>query len=388
MPIKIISELIEQKHIDSTTNELDPNSTNDEALFHKAQQKFTKQFDYIAGTSTGGLIAFCLAINHNILDLQRIYSDANHFFKRRFFGPLFCSKFDPCYIHEKINEIIDSLPFPNHEQPLHKHVTLLDIRNLLNPEDQINDTNIEEATITHGNMLEFVDEDVMQHQNKTNEVHNFYPIKREKVLLITAYNATQNSATVFNTSYSRHWGYLIADVLKATMAAPTYFPPYKIYKGTQKCGMFKPGETFEFFIDGGVFANDPELTTLWAIRLQWKKPVNYHLLSIGTGCYSSKLSESTWGGYLGWIFNRGILVNTLMDATRSLTELIGSNLAKLRNVRRMKLNYKITRPMALDDRGFVEIFNREWEVLKKEDDFAALLYFYENFINMENTENK
>jgi patatin-like phospholipase/acyl hydrolase len=141
---------------------------------------------------------------------------------------------------------------------------------------------------------------------------------------------------IFNTSYAKHWEYRIADVLRATMAAPTYFPPHEVYQGTQTNGYFIPGNTSELFIDGGVFANDPELTALWAIRMQWKKPVNYHLLSVGTGCYTSTLSSSTWGGYFGWIFNKGFWVNTLMDATRSFTEIIGSNLAKFNNMRRMK----------------------------------------------------
>jgi hypothetical protein len=36
----------------------------------------------------------------------------------------------------------------------------------------------------------------------------------------------------------------------------------------------------EVFIDGSVFVNDPELTALWAVRMQWKKMTNYHLLSV------------------------------------------------------------------------------------------------------------
>jgi hypothetical protein len=115
--------------------------------------------------------------------------------------------------------------------------------------------------------------------------------------------------------------------------------------------------------------------------MQWKKPANYYLLYITTGCFTSTLSSSTWGGYLGWIFNQGFLVNTLMDATRSFTEIIGSNLAKFNNMRRMKLNYQITKPMALDDPDFVHVFDQEWEkYLKHEDDFEALIYFYNRYI--------
>jgi patatin-like phospholipase/acyl hydrolase len=55
----------------------------------------------------------------------------------------------------------------------------------------------------------------------------------------------------------------IADVLKATMAAPTYFPPQHLHKQIIKDGRFvkDPNSDHippEIFIDGGVFANDPD----------------------------------------------------------------------------------------------------------------------------------
>src|SRR5207237_3628975 len=138
-----------------------------------------------------------------------------------------------------------------------------------------------------------------------------------------------NIITVFNTSYSKHWPYRIADVLKATMAAPTFFPPHKVYKKTIENNRSVP----EVFIDGGVFANDPELTALWAIRMQWKKLTNYHLLSIGTGYFTPEVSLGGCGGFLGWILNDGLLVYTLMEASRSLTEIVTNNLAKFNDIK-------------------------------------------------------
>ena len=161
------------------------------------------------------------------------------------------------------------------------------------------------------------------------------------------------------------------------MAAPTYFPPHKIQN-------LNRGSTCDLFVDGGVFANDPDLAALWVVRMQWKKPTNYHLLSIGTGTYTASLSTKTCGGYFGWIFNNGILVNTLMDATRSFTEVITGNLAKFNNMRRMKLNYKILEAMDLDDPNFVSVFDREWRNLKNEADYRVFCYFYENYIVRKN----
>jgi hypothetical protein len=115
--------------------------------------------------------------------------------------------------------------------------------------------------------------------------------------------------------------------------------------------------------------------------MQWKKPANYYLLYITTGCFTSTLSSSTWGGYLRWIFSQRFWVNTLMDATRNFIEIIRSNLANVDNMRRMKLNCQITKPMALDDPDFVCVFDQEWKGhLKYGDDFKAFVKFYDNYI--------
>jgi len=58
MPIKILAELITQKYLPNVDNS-NLNDIKYKQSFHQAQLKFTNQFDYFVGTSTGGLIAFC-----------------------------------------------------------------------------------------------------------------------------------------------------------------------------------------------------------------------------------------------------------------------------------------------------------------------------------------
>ncbi|CAF2827590.1 unnamed protein product [Rotaria sp. Silwood2] len=144
----------------------------------------------------------------------------------------------------------------------------------------------------------------------------------------------------------------------------------------------KPYGTGEVFIDGGVFANYPELTALWEIRMQGKKLVNYHLLSMGTGCYNAKVSVDNWnGGYKYRLYDtNGLLVNMFMDSTRSLTETVMNNLAKFDNITRMKFNYKLKESMELDALDFAEKFKEDWEKLKGGPDFKALVYFYKTYI--------
>lgn len=374
MPIRILEELIIKEYLPGRI----PSNVNPEE-FIRAQLKFTNKFDYFAGTSTGGLIAFCLATNYNILDLKDIYRRASYYFNRNLLGPVFCSKYNPSRIHEKIDEIINRIELTNGKKLTAENATLLDIHNYLNPNAMISDEFLNSAIVRHGNLLEFVDDEEMS-SPKDNEI-TFRHVKREKVLLITAYNATKDIITIFNTSYAKHWPYRIADVLKATMAAPTYFPPQKISKGIIINNQFIPNTIPpEIFIDGGIFANDPELIALWAVRMQWKKLVNYRIFSIGTGTYNTPMTSTDSDGYFGWLLKNGLLINTLMQATSSLTEVISSNIAKLNNIKRIKFNYTLTRAMSLDDADFVKRFDNEWDDLKNGEDFLALSSFYETYI--------
>ena len=385
MPIQVLCQLITETHLSDIENFNAENDKHQE-LFHAAQAEFIKKFDYFTGTSTGGLIGFCLAINYNILKLKKIYERSSFYFKRNRLGPYLWDKYDPVNIHNEIDKIIDQIQWPHGQKLTAKNATLLDLHNLLNPKQEVTiqqlaKDKLDETLMSYGNWLEFYDSKFSKDIGQS-KIRSF--VEREKVLLITAYNTTGDIMTVFNTSYAKHWPYLIADVLKATMAAPTYFPPQHIHKRIIRDGHFiedphpKPAE---IFIDGGVFANDPELVAMWAIRMQWKKLVNYHLLSIGTGTYNGKLSPTTRGGYPGWIRTDGLAINILMDATRSSTEIMGNNLAKFNNIRRMKFNYRIIESMSLDDPTFIQKFNDEWESLKTGDDFKALLYFYNKYIN-------
>ncbi|CAF0890808.1 unnamed protein product [Didymodactylos carnosus] len=376
MPLQILSHVIAKKYLP----DIQFNSDNSEhrERFKQVQSQFTNNFDYFVGTSTGGLIAFCLAVNYSILDMKELYSNFPYYFKRNWLGPLLSARYDPSRIHAKIDEAIGTITLKNGKQLSAENATLLDIRNFLNPDRMINDDELTSLSLSHGNLLEFVDDTEQCVSGTCNIKVN--RVKREKVLLIPAYNSTISSITMFNTSYAAHWHYRIADVLKATMAAPAYFPPHKLHKGNVENGHFVPDKHHEIFIDGGVFANDPELTALWAIRMQWKKMVNYHLLSIGTGHHVKEVSAPTWSGYLGWL-NKGLLVNTLMEATRSFTEIITNNLAKFNDIKRMKFNFRLKKSMPLDDPSFVYEFDKEWKILKNGEDFQALITFYNKYID-------
>lgn len=73
-----------------------------------------------------------------------------------------------------------------------------------------------------------------------------------KPCLITAYEITARNACFFNSAEATEtlYNFKVRDVARATSAAPTYFEPALIYS--------QAGQAFSL-IDGGVFANNPAL---------------------------------------------------------------------------------------------------------------------------------
>ncbi len=77
--------------------------------------------------------------------------------------------------------------------------------------------------------------------------------------LITSYEITARKAHFFNSSEAKNslFDFKVRDVARATSAAPTYFEPAKITSAAGQCFSL---------IDGGVFANNPSLCTYAEVR--------------------------------------------------------------------------------------------------------------------------
>jgi patatin-like phospholipase/acyl hydrolase len=109
-----------------------------------------------------------------------------------------------------------------------------------------------------------------------------------KPCLITTYNMNSKSAFFFtSTEETAKREFLVRDVLRSTSAAPTYFPPAKIKNispGNQKLANM-------INLDGGVFANNPTMCAYAEARnTNFKERDNHepsasdmYILSIGTG---------------------------------------------------------------------------------------------------------
>jgi patatin-like phospholipase/acyl hydrolase len=109
-------------------------------------------------------------------------------------------------------------------------------------------------------------------------------------LLITSYETELRSSYFFKTKHAAEddkYDFKMKDVARATSAAPTYFPPFKLVESSSK---------YLSMLDGGVFANNPAMCAL-AEALQidpdnMEEKVQQHqvvLVSLGTGSSQSKL---------------------------------------------------------------------------------------------------
>lgn len=80
-----------------------------------------------------------------------------------------------------------------------------------------------------------------------------------KPCLITAYEITDRNAHFFNSAEASDslYNFKVRDIARATSAAPTYFEPARIYS--------QAGQSFSL-IDGGVFANNPTLCAYAEVR--------------------------------------------------------------------------------------------------------------------------
>ena len=93
-------------------------------------------------------------------------------------------------------------------------------------------------------------------------------------ILVTAYDMDSATPWFFKTSFARqHRGPLddplLSQVVRATTAAPTYFPPLAL---EGRC-----------LVDGGVFASNPALCAYAEARNMYPGERDFLLLSLGTG---------------------------------------------------------------------------------------------------------
>jgi patatin-like phospholipase/acyl hydrolase len=350
--ILVLQTVIEQLFSDGKKPEYNGEDNGGFLPLDHPQWKFVRKFHVLGGTSTGGLIAFCLAVGYSLYALEELYTNFSHYFYRGMWSritriPLFSAKYSPEHIDKRIEDIITGAwkNFAKYRcveaEKKGTEVTLADYAGV---------------KLRSGPLC------TSQDAESTGAL---------PTLVITSFNITKNKVMMFNTSFSGFQEFKLLDVLKATKAAPTYFPAVKI--AIPLSSPLKTGDDAEehYFVDGGVFANDPSLSTLFLQSLAIKNR-SYAIVSIGTAAFPQTVNLSPHGGYFSWLIpnlsvqvhnwfadaknditdTTGLLVDTFMQANSDLTETFLANMNPLK-VLRFKFNCNLPEPMALDDPSFI-----------------------------------
>ena len=134
-----------------------------------------------------------------------------------------------------------------------------------------------------------------------------------KDCLLTAYEMSSRKALLFTKSDVDKYGnladYKLYDILRATSAAPTYFPPAKVYPLSSDQlraeGVAEHNIPFRNLVDGGIYAINPVMCALVeAIKLWPDESIRgFKIVSLGTGkaerSYPYERVRS-WG-FAGWL---------------------------------------------------------------------------------------
>ncbi|MBD2413568.1 patatin [Nostoc calcicola FACHB-389] len=115
-----------------------------------------------------------------------------------------------------------------------------------------------------------------------------------KEVLITSYDVEKRSPYFFKRSQARKTpndDFPMAKVARATSAAPTYFEPLKLE-------VDKPLSPYHALIDGGVFANNPAMCAYAEVKSVYPNDTDVLVVSIGTGELARRLPYEeikNWG---------------------------------------------------------------------------------------------
>jgi patatin-like phospholipase/acyl hydrolase len=137
-------------------------------------------------------------------------------------------------------------------------------------------------------------------------------------LLISSYDL-QGQLPFFFKSHriaaDADYNWNVRDIARATSAAPTYFPPFHLARGSEDYAL----------VDGGVFVNNPSMAAYAEARKLYPKASSFTVVSVGTGDRQDQITYATakeWG-LLGWAKQ---IAPVLMD---SVSEAVDFELSSL-----------------------------------------------------------
>ena len=125
-------------------------------------------------------------------------------------------------------------------------------------------------------------------------------------LLISSYNLQTQMPFFFKShliAARPDYNWNVSDIARATSAAPTFFPPFHLVRGTDDYAL----------VDGGVFVNNPSMAAFVEARLLYPDAARVVVVSVGTGDRQDqiKFAQAKDWGLIGWAKQ---IVPVLMDS--------------------------------------------------------------------------
>jgi patatin-like phospholipase/acyl hydrolase len=236
-------------------------------------------FDYIAGTSTGAIIATCLALGMRVADIEQFYIDSGPamFDKASLLARFFKGKFHDQKLKAKLQTIIAEK------------------------------TGEAEATLGSDKIRTYL---MLVLRNATTD--SPWPLSNNPK---AKYNDRSREDCNLDLPL---W-----QLVRGSTAAPTYFPPEVITFGKP------PARTYDFiFVDGGVtMYNNPAfqlflMATVGQYKLEWPTGRdNMLLVSVGTGA-AAAANANLEPGEMNLIYNAASIPSALMYAASNEQDLL------------------------------------------------------------------
>jgi patatin-like phospholipase/acyl hydrolase len=148
-----------------------------------------------------------------------------------------------------------------------------------------------------------------------------YSLGNSKPFIASTYFAARNKENDF----------YLRDIAGAASAAPTYFDPKK-FRSPNSTTIYQG-------VDGGIYANNPELIGVTGVYLLHPsfEIGNIILLSLGTGDTVKNNQNSGNDGDIGWLKNKDI-IGSMMDAESAIAETAVTAMLKNSNHFRFQLH--------------------------------------------------
>ena len=222
-------------------------------------------FDFVAGTSTGAIIATCISLGMKMVDIRNFYvSSGEEMFDKAFLLKQFWNKFDDDKLAKKMQSIIGK-----------------------------------ETTLGSDKLLTVL---MMVLRNATTD--SPWPLSNNP---FAKYNGPERRG---EPHYDCNLDFALWQLVRASTAAPVYFPPEVITMGPNKF----------VFVDGGITTyNNPAfqsflMATVEPYKMNWNVgEQNLLIVSVGTGS-SAQANKNLSPSEMNLLYNAGSIPSALMYA--------------------------------------------------------------------------